>query len=58
MRRWLGKSEVKALGSTRELLLILHDLNSGEDSGILSVAVKCVDIERNTSGVSGYLDRH
>ena len=47
---------MKAQGSTLELLLKLHGLNIGEDSGIVSVAVKCVDIDRNTSGVSGYLD--
>ena len=58
MRRLFCKSEVKAQGLTLELLLKLQDLNSGEDSGIVSVAVKCVDIDRNTSGESGYLDRH
>ena len=28
----------------------------GEDSGIPSVAVECIDIGRNTRGESGYLD--
>ena len=28
----------------------------GEESGIPSVAVKCVDIRRNTSGEGGLLD--
>ncbi len=31
-------------------------LSTGEDSGIPGVAVKCVDIRRNTSGEGGYLD--
>ena len=30
----------------------------GEESGILSVAVKCVDIERNTGGEGGFLDHN
>ncbi len=39
---------MKALGSTRELLLKLADLNSREGSGIPSVEVKFVDIGKNT----------
>ena len=31
-------------------------LSVGEVSGIPSVAVKCVDIRRNTSGEGGFLD--
>ena len=31
-------------------------LSAGEESGIPSVAVKCVDIRRNTSGEGGFLD--
>ena len=31
-------------------------LSAGEESGIPSVAVKCVDIGRNTSGEGGFLD--
>ncbi len=57
MRRRFYKSEVKAQGSTLELLLKLFNLNPVEVGGILSVEVKFVDIERNTSGVSGQLDR-
>ncbi len=34
----------------------LGDLSAGEESGIPSVAVKCVDIRRNTSGEGGFLD--
>ena len=50
MRRWYGKSEVKTQGLTLGLLLKLSDWSAGEVSGIPSVAVKCVDIRRNTSG--------
>ncbi len=56
-RRRQSKSEVKARGSTAELLWKLFRLRSGEASGIPSVAVKCVDIRRNTSGEGGLLDR-
>ena len=38
------------------LLLILTDLSVGEDDGIPSVAVKCVDIRKNTSGEGDLLD--
>ncbi len=44
------------MGSTHKLLLKLHPLSIGEASGIPSVAVKCVDIRRNTSGEGGLLD--
>ncbi len=47
---------VKALGSTEELPSKLPDLSPGEGGGIPSVAVKCVDIGRNTSGEGGHLD--
>ena len=38
------------MGSTHELLSKLYPLSIGEASGIPSVAVKCDDISRNTSG--------
>ena len=38
------------------LLLKLLDLSAVEVSGIPSVAVKCVDIRRNTSGEGDFLD--
>ncbi len=57
-RRRLCKSEVKARGSTAELLWKLYSLSTGEAGGIPSVAVKCVDIRRNTSGEGGLLDRN
>ena len=47
---------MKAWGSTPELLLKLSGWSVGEVSGIPSVAVKCGDIRRNTSGEGGLLD--
>ena len=47
---------MKSLGLTEELHWILVVLSLGEDSGIPSVEVKFVDIGKNTSGASGYLD--
>ena len=47
---------VKSLGLTEELQPKLLPLSVGEESGIPSVAVKCVDIRRNTSGEGGLLD--
>ena len=51
-----GKSDVKITGSTRKLHLKLIILRVGGVSGIPGVAVKCVDIGRNTSGEGGLLD--
>ena len=56
MRRRESKLVVKSLGLTEELQLKLLILSAGEVSGIPSVAVKCVDIRRNTSGEGGLLD--
>jgi len=56
MRRWIFKWDVKSPGSTRELHTKLDIWSAGEESGIPSVAVKCVDIRRNTSGEGGFLD--
>ena len=56
MRRRENKLVVKSLGLTEELQLKLLFLSVGEESGIPSVAVKCVDIRRNTSGEGGLLD--
>ena len=50
MRRRDNKLVVKSLGLTEELQLKLLFLSVGEESGIPSVAVKCVEIGRNTSG--------
>ena len=56
MRRRDNKLVVKSLGLTEELQLKLLFLSVGEESGIPSVAVKCVDIRRNTSCEGGSLD--
>ena len=46
---------VKTMGSTHELLSKLFFLSSAEVDGIPGVAVKCVEIGRNTSGEGGLL---
>ena len=58
MRRRVIKLVVKSLGSTEELQPKLVILSVGEESGIPSVAVKCVDIRRNTSGEGDFLDKN
>ena len=58
MRRRENKLDVKSLGLTEELQLKLFILSAGEESGIPSVAVKCVDIRRNTSGEGDFLDNY
>ncbi len=50
------KSAVKTLGSNHSLPLKLYFLSTGEADGIPSVAVKCVENRRNTSGEGGLLD--
>ncbi len=47
---------MKSLGSNEELQPKLFRLSVGEESGIPSVAVKCVDIRRKTSGEGDFLD--
>ena len=47
---------MKTMGLTHKLHLKLWFLSEVEVSGIPSVAVKCVDIRRNTSGEGGLLD--
>ncbi len=49
-------SDVKSHGSTVKLHSKLRDLSAGEESGILGVAVKCVDIKKNTGGEGGSLE--
>ena len=44
------------MGLTHRLHLKLWFLSKVEVGGIPSVAVKCVDIRRNTSGEGGLLD--
>ena len=47
--------EVKCMGSTHELLSKLFFLSEVEAGGIPRVAVKCVEMGRNTSGEGGLL---
>ncbi len=58
MRRREIKVGVKSLGLNEELQLKLIFLSVGEESGIPSGAVKCVDIRRNTSGEGDFLDNN
>ena len=46
------------MGLTDSLHLKLYVLRMGEVNGIPGVAVKCVDIGRNTSGEGGLLDHY
>jgi len=48
---------VKAHGSTVDTHSKLWSLRLGEEIGIPGVAVKCVDIRRNTGGEGGFLDQ-
>ena len=52
------KSDVKTRSWTRDCIGNYATKSVGEVSGIPSVAVKCVDIRRNTSGEGGLLDDH
>jgi hypothetical protein len=56
VRRRLNKSVVKDCGSTIELPLILLSLSIVEVGGIDGVAVKCIDIVKNTDCVGSLLD--
>ena len=47
---------MKTMGSTHKVHLKLFLLSVGEVNGIPGVAVKCVDIGRNTSGEGDLLD--
>ncbi len=49
-------SDVKAHCSTVKVHLKLRGWSTGGESGILGVAVKCVDIKKNTGGEGGSLD--
>ena len=51
-------SGVKSRGSTPKLRLKLPGWSLGEVSGIPGVAVKCVDIGRNTNGEGSSLDKY
>ena len=58
MCRRADKSDVKIMGLTHNLHLKLYVLRMGEVNGIPGVAVKCVDIGRNTSGEGDLLDHN
>ena len=47
---------MKLHGLTVQLLEIRYFLRAEEENGIPSVAVKCVDIGKNTGGEGGLLD--
>ena len=47
---------MKYPGLTWELHFKLDIWSAGEENGIPSVAVKCVEIRKNTSGEGGSLD--
>ena len=51
LRRRLIKRAMKTIGSTDSLLFELMSSRVSEVTGISSVAVKCVDIRKNTNGV-------
>jgi hypothetical protein len=51
-------SDVKAPGSTWELRWKLRGLSTAEGGGIPRVAVKCVDMWRNTDGEGSPLGRY
>ncbi len=52
------KFGVKSPGSTGRVRRILNDFEYGRGKWNSCVAVKCVDIRRNTGGVDGFLDRN
>ena len=56
MCRRFAKSGVKSPGLTGRVRRKLAGLSTGEEGGIPGVAVKCVDIGRNTGGEGGLLD--
>ena len=58
MRRRACASGVKDFGSTEEVPRIRQALSTREDGRIPGVAVKCVDIRRNTGGEGGHLARY
>ncbi len=57
-RRREIKLVMNSLGLTEELQLNLIFLSVGKESGIPSVAVKCVDMRRNTSGEGDFLENN
>ncbi len=58
MRQGETKFVLKCLRLNERLQLKLMLLSGGEESGMASVAVKCIDIRRNTSGEGDFLDNN
>ena len=56
MRRRLVKSDVKSHSLTVIGHSKLAGSRTGEETGIVGVAVKCVEIDQNTGGEGGSLD--
>ena len=56
MRRRSGKSDVKSHSLTVIGHSKLLDSRTGEETGIVGVAVKCVEIDKNTGGEGESLD--
>ena len=56
MRRRSDESLLKYQSLTLEVGEILSDLRVDRDTGTVSVAVKCVDINWNTKGEGRHLD--
>ncbi len=52
------KSVVKVCGSTVKLTLLLADLSTVEVGGIRGVAVKCLDITKNSDCEGSLLNCH
>ncbi len=57
-RRWVVKSVVKVCGSTVTLQLVLAALSTVEVGGIRGVAVKCLDITKNSDCEGSLLNCH
>ncbi len=56
MRKRVVKSVVKVRGSTVKLQIILASLSTVEVGGIRGVAVKCLDITKNSDCEGSLLD--
>ena len=52
----MAKSDVKSRGPTTSGHSKLVGLRAGEETGMVGVAVKCVEIDQNTGGEGGSLD--
>ncbi len=58
MLRWEVKSDVKVGSSTDKVKSILASLSRSEVGGIRSVAVKCLDIKKNSYCEGSSLNCH